>query len=181
MSISSERVKVWRKKTKENIVESLGGKCCICGYNKCLNSLHFHHLVPTEKEFQLGQARGNPISWDKIIKEVKKCALLCSNCHGELHAGLTKIPENIPKFNTKFDIVPKNFGNCPVCDTQKKSSSIYCSRACSGKATPFKKVNWDKVDLKKFLDLGLSKTAIGDMFGVTGGSVTKRARKIGLL
>ncbi len=38
-----ERKLARRKKLKEDAVNNLGGKCNICGYNKCLAALEFHH------------------------------------------------------------------------------------------------------------------------------------------
>lgn len=43
-----------REKTKELLVEYKGGKCEICGYNKCISALEFHHLNPAEKDFGIG-------------------------------------------------------------------------------------------------------------------------------
>jgi hypothetical protein len=91
MSYGSEAVKRWRKRTKQRIVDYLGGQCCICGYNRCLESLAVHHIDPAEKEFNLQSVCRNPGSWDRIENELKKCCLLCSNCHGEVHAGVTAL------------------------------------------------------------------------------------------
>jgi hypothetical protein len=30
-----------------------GGECSICGYNKCVAALEFHHLNPSEKDFTI--------------------------------------------------------------------------------------------------------------------------------
>ena len=79
---SSESVDNRRRKLKHEIVKYKGGKCEICGYNKCEAALEFHHLNPDEKEFQLS---GNTYSLEKMKKEVDKCILVCSNCHREIH------------------------------------------------------------------------------------------------
>lgn len=64
-----------------------GGKCKKCGYSKCLDSVCFHHRDPSTKEFEIGTAimNGN-VSESKLRKEIKKCDLVCLNCHGELHS-----------------------------------------------------------------------------------------------
>lgn len=72
-----------RFKKKKRIVEKLGGKCKYCGYSKCLGALHTHHLNPKTKKFQLSGAHAR--SWKSIELELKKCILLCGNCHFELH------------------------------------------------------------------------------------------------
>lgn len=61
-----------------------GGKCQICGYDKCIDALDFHHRDPNEKEFRIG--KGNTMKWEKVLEELDKCDLLCANCHRELHS-----------------------------------------------------------------------------------------------
>ena len=56
--------------------------CAICGYNKCERSLHFHHVNPEDKKFQIGQ-RAMKYSERRLVEELNKCILLCCNCHGE--------------------------------------------------------------------------------------------------
>jgi hypothetical protein len=64
-------------------VDLLGGKCSKCGYNKCLAALNFHHVDPELKEFNINQSM--TMTWEVILEELKKCSLLCSNCHMEHH------------------------------------------------------------------------------------------------
>lgn len=73
-----------RRNTKLKAIEYLGGKCSICGYDRCTASLDFHHLDPSSKEFGIG-ANGITRSWEKTKAELDKCILVCKNCHGELH------------------------------------------------------------------------------------------------
>ena len=42
--------KKWAYGQKQKAVDYLGGCCKICGYNKCLAALDFHHKNPSEKE-----------------------------------------------------------------------------------------------------------------------------------
>lgn len=77
------RVKTHRQKMKQKGVEYKGGKCEICGYDKSFWSLSFHHIDPKEKEFNI--AKYSVLSWERIKKELDKCILICSNCHGEIH------------------------------------------------------------------------------------------------
>ena len=39
-----------RRKFKQKAVEYKGGKCVVCGYNKCNRALEFHHTDPTTKK-----------------------------------------------------------------------------------------------------------------------------------
>lgn len=75
---------VQRNKLKKKLMDILGGKCSGCGYDKCSRVLSFHHINPAEKEFQIGP-NIRIKSYDAVEKEVKKCVLLCANCHSEEH------------------------------------------------------------------------------------------------
>ena len=73
-------------------IEYKGGKCQICGYNKYQGALDLHHFKGT-KEFTIGSS-GYHHSWKKMKIELDKCILICSNCHREIHAGITKLPDD---------------------------------------------------------------------------------------
>jgi len=89
-----EAVKKRRKKLREMARASKGNKCMICGYDKCKRALSFHHVDPRKKEFDLS-SRGLTRSWKRIEKEIKKCVLICANCHMEIHEGITQLPKVI--------------------------------------------------------------------------------------
>ena len=72
-----------RKRLKVEAVEIAGGKCKICGYNKCFAALEFHH-PKNDKENNVSAMLKNE-SRQKLLKEAEKCILLCANCHRELH------------------------------------------------------------------------------------------------
>ncbi len=71
-----------RFKVRENLISYKGGKCQICGYDKCTFALDFHHIDPTTKKFNISGC--HTLRWDTLVAEVDKCILLCSNCHREL-------------------------------------------------------------------------------------------------
>ena len=79
------------QKRRDNLkilaVEYKGGKCEICGYNKCIQALDFHHTDPTQKDFAIS-AKGYTRSWDTVKSELDKCKMLCANCHRELHTKI---------------------------------------------------------------------------------------------
>ena len=58
--------------------------CSICGYNRCAEALEFHHNG--DKEFNIATYIRSYTNIEKIKEEMKKCIVLCSNCHRELHA-----------------------------------------------------------------------------------------------
>lgn len=72
-------------KRKLLLVQQSGGCCSSCGYKKNLSVLTFHHQNPEKKSFELDLRSLSNRKQDKIDAEVKKCILLCQNCHGELH------------------------------------------------------------------------------------------------
>jgi hypothetical protein len=86
-----QRVVDWRRRTKRTLVDEAGGACMLCGYDRCLAALEFHHLDPTTKLFGLGVS-GVTRAIETLRLEAKKCVLLCSNCHAEVEAGFTKLP-----------------------------------------------------------------------------------------
>jgi transposase len=88
-----ERVSRRRRNVKRILVEEAGGKCLICGYDRCHRVLQFHHLDPNTKEFHLGEA-GATRSLARSRAEARKCVLLDANCHGEVEAGITPVPLN---------------------------------------------------------------------------------------
>jgi hypothetical protein len=77
--------------TKLKLVELYGGKCKCCGFNKHYSALEFHHLDPSQKEFNLSVTNNG---WNKLIREADKCVLLCSNCHRMVHAGIINLPDD---------------------------------------------------------------------------------------
>lgn len=79
-----------RDNVKEMAIEYKGGKCSICGYNKCIGALEFHHLDPNKKDFGIS-SKGYTRSWDTVKAELDKCILVCANCHREIHSGIVKI------------------------------------------------------------------------------------------
>lgn len=78
-----ERVNRRALELKRKLVDQLGGKCSICGYNRNLAALTFHHSG--HKEFRLAMRVLATYSEERIMAEVSKCVLLCSNCHAETH------------------------------------------------------------------------------------------------
>jgi transposase len=80
-----------RRRVKEILVAEAGGGCTICGYDRHLGGLHFHHRNPAEKSFSVS-LDGVTRSLESARAEARKCVLLCSNCHAEVEAGIASIP-----------------------------------------------------------------------------------------
>lgn len=79
-----------KQKLKRILVEEAGGCCSVCGYDRCIINLHFHHDIPAEKSFPMTMAIGKSIA--TFREEAKKCVLVCANCHGEIEAGQIQSP-----------------------------------------------------------------------------------------
>jgi transposase len=82
-----------RRVVKRKLVAEAGGRCVICGYDRCQRALEFHHLDPATKEFHIGYT-GVTRSLARARAEAQKCILLCANCHAEVEAGITAVPLN---------------------------------------------------------------------------------------
>jgi transposase len=86
----SELVAHRRRQLKETLVAEAGGRCCICGYDRSVAALHFHHLERDAKRMAVS-AGGIADSLDTLRAEASKCVLLCSNCHAEVENGLATV------------------------------------------------------------------------------------------
>jgi transposase-like protein len=86
-----ERVADRRRRVKQILVQEAGGRCRLCGYDRYVGALHFHHLDPSQKEFNLAR-KGVTISIGRLREEARKCVLVCSNCHAELEGAVTTLP-----------------------------------------------------------------------------------------
>ena len=74
-----------RRSYKKKLVELKGGNCQLCGYDKCVEALEFHHLNG-EKEGNISRIYNR--GWNRIVQEADKTILVCANCHREIHVGL---------------------------------------------------------------------------------------------
>lgn len=64
--------------------------CCLCD-EKEVCCLEFHHVNRKKKEGLVSYLISTN-SKAKLEKELNKCAIVCSNCHRKIHAGLLPNP-----------------------------------------------------------------------------------------
>jgi 5-methylcytosine-specific restriction endonuclease McrA len=119
-----EVVKKRRKKVRQMAIMHKGGKCQICGYDRCPDALEFHHLNSNEKDFGISN-KGYTRSWKCIKNEIEKCLLLCANCHREIHSKM-QLPRGIVvekpgEFREAYSPKKREYGNPePSLDQKQK-------------------------------------------------------------
>jgi len=103
----------WAKKIK--CVRLLGGRCEKCGDSNIIH-LEFHHEDGSKKEDSVSRLIDTK-KWDSVELELKKCKLLCSNCHMDYHCGSgrkttikTRFLDNINKTKCNVCGYSKNVG-----------------------------------------------------------------------
>jgi transposase len=94
----SEAVAKRRRTVKQTLVDESGGACALCGYDRWVGALQFHHVEPGKKEFHLAH-RGHSRSLAKSRAEIQKCVLLCANCHAEVEGGFATLPVDLSAFS----------------------------------------------------------------------------------
>jgi hypothetical protein len=111
---------------KKQVILTMGGKCSRCGYNKNLASLDFHHLDPNTKSFNLNATVIAYGPQEAVQTELKKCVVLCRNCHSELHNPVGDW-NNLPDVEVNFAHTHK----ITLCyDCGKEVTNSYMSKRC---------------------------------------------------
>lgn len=182
--MSYEQLKAWRNNTKQILVDCLGGKCNRCSYANCLAALEFHHLDSNEKEGNISAWLSHPVKREIIVKEAKKCCLLCSNCHKEFHNNLWKMSD-ISLFIFDESFIPWFEKNKPVicehCQIETERSfknQRFCSMSCASSHNQKTKIP-DKETLEQLLWM-VPSTQIAKIYKVSDKSICKWAKKYNL-
>jgi transcription elongation factor Elf1 len=89
-----------RQVLKRRAVELMGGRCLVCNieYHSCV--FDFHHVFPDQKSFGISGS-GITRSWESVQLELRKCIIVCSNCHRQISLGLFESSE-IEKIYNNF-------------------------------------------------------------------------------
>jgi hypothetical protein len=175
---NSCKVNTRRFELKDRAIAYKGGGCSNCGYNKCKRALQFHHTDPANKEFQIGGHHTN--AWSKIVSELDKCVLLCSNCHAEEHERLDldveKQTRRIAALAAAKPIqTTRKFSHCSVCKKEKsyRSESDKC-RKCA------KNIQWPSDETLKEMLEQRPATVVALELGVTSTAVWQHCQKRGI-
>lgn len=118
----------YRRRRKSNLMRVLGNKCCLCGFDIIQDALEFHHIRPEEKEYGIA-ANGTCHDLEKDLAEIKKCVLVCANCHRLIHKG----------FYTEEDLYNKQIYDEEIANElrqekqQLSEKTIYYCKNCGKK------------------------------------------------
>ncbi len=74
-------VKARYHRRRNEAIATLGGECSGC---RSIDELEIDHIDPKQKSFCLGDALAG-WSEERVQEELKKCQLLCKECHGKKH------------------------------------------------------------------------------------------------
>lgn len=93
LEVKSKKVKLQRLRKRKLRIKVINYKTsigCPCGerHPACLD---FHHT--SDKEIEISNAVRLGWCWERILKEIKKCELLCANCHRKLHFKPIKLTQ----------------------------------------------------------------------------------------
>ena len=135
---------ILRKNLKKRAIALFGGKCVLCGYDKCVEALEFHHLDPEQKDISISSMYASPQSWQKVVSELKKCALLCANCHREVHYNKISIEHRDYIILDEVDYrltESDNYHKC-VCGNVIRKSDKHCSLSCRARNKQL--YNWEE-------------------------------------
>ena len=73
-----------RRRMKQRAVILLGSRCAGCVGTFPARAFEFHHLDARTKAFSIS-ADGILRPWVEVEAELRKCVLLCANCHRVVH------------------------------------------------------------------------------------------------
>jgi hypothetical protein len=98
-----------KRKSERIIADAKRYGCVLCGYNKCSHALDFHHVNPAVD----GKVRGHgfrDMNAPQLLSELRKCIVVCANCHREIHAGQIEGYEHVERAR----VVPEGYEDLPL-------------------------------------------------------------------
>lgn len=114
-----EQSRILRFAKKVKGINLLGGECEICG-DKNIFHLSFHH-INDDKEFTIADLKN--IRWSIIEEEIKKCKLICENCHAEKHYYEDNKGDKSRR-NSKLIYLEYKGSKCEICGYDKCEASL---------------------------------------------------------
>jgi hypothetical protein len=85
--MDNPQVKNRNEQRKDECLRLLGGKKCKrCGVNHLHPAAYDFHHTKGDKGDNISRMIANGTDMETIKEELKKCVILCKNCHAETHA-----------------------------------------------------------------------------------------------
>jgi hypothetical protein len=170
------------KKNRAYSLAKLGNKCFNCGFDKWSAALDIHHIDPLKKDITFNRYK----YWgrERLDRELKKCILLCANCHRAHHSEeLLNFKLNNSSYSSyRYDDIYNdiNFNwdfnflykykqtNCLCCNKIKFNDLKFCSLICARKSRPtnrpskeiLEKLLWEKPTTHIAKDYNVSDKAV---------------------
>lgn len=82
-NLRTKNLRKWIREYKANL------SCGRCGENH-IACIEFHHSDPKIKDLDISRVAGRGWSIERLLKEINKCEVVCSNCHRKLHYEFKK-------------------------------------------------------------------------------------------
>lgn len=158
---------------KISCVEYKGGGCEICGYNKCVLALEFHHTDPSKKEFTVSK-HSSTIFDDRIKGELDKCEMLCANCHREVHYDKREYSDEELRYTSKAYNVErkKSVHYCSNCGKEVYNKSTKRCKHCHSKSREI--INWPSMEKLREMVADKSYREVGRILGVSDNAIRRR-------
>lgn len=180
--MSGIAVSEYRRRRKINLIKVCGSKCNLCGYDKAISALEFHHLNQTEKDYGIA-SNGTCHDLEKDLTETKKCILVCANCHREIHEDLYPLSflEEKQIYDEEYanqlrqekqDLIGKKTYFCKECGKEitRYSESGLCPDCVKSKTRVVNRPS--REELKQMIRT-MPFTQIGVIYGVSDNAVRK--------
>lgn len=148
----------------------------MCGFSEVQEALEFHHVNSEEKEFSICGSNSTTKALEAQLKEMKKCILVCANCHRGIHHGIYSIPNNWKNFyddeiaDNLLKKLEKKKYYCHECGVELKTKATRCPHCAR---LYLRKVERPSRDELKSLIRSLPFTQIGEKFGVADNTIRK--------
>ena len=86
----AEKLLKRRQDRLKQIYEITGKHCALCKIEYPPCAMEFHHTNPSNKKFNISNYLLGT-TWENIEAEIRKCVLLCANCHKIAHTVRDKL------------------------------------------------------------------------------------------
>lgn len=85
-NVVNARKNLQRRQVANKLMEIKSCGCVFCSEDDPI-CMDFHHLDPKTKNFEVGYAASLGLKWESVEAEIRKCVVVCANCHRKVHKG----------------------------------------------------------------------------------------------